>query len=154
MVEDLYKDALNQTLFDYQNLSDTLYDIIDEDYCRLTRNPITKMVAPNLYGGQAVKKLYDSNVDLIRLITTQNLSIGDIIIAESDDEISGQIYPDRVVYVYVGDMQVVACTTSGTTTKGQCMLITMTNNQYEKEHVLVTIFAYETYAVLRPSQIA
>ncbi len=154
MVESLYKDALNQTLFDYNNLSDTLYDIIDEEYCRLTNNPLTKMVAPNLYGGKAIAKLYTRDKDIVRLITTQNLSVGDIIIAESDDEVNGQLLINRAVYVYVGDMQVVACTTRGTTTKGQCQLVTMTNNQYEKEHVLVTIFAYESYAVLRPSQIA
>ncbi|MBR2322282.1 MAG: isopeptide-forming domain-containing fimbrial protein [Clostridia bacterium] len=154
MVESLYKDALNVELFDYENLSDVLSDIIDDEYYMLNDNSVADMVAPNLYGGQSVTKLYDTDVEIVRLITTQNLSVGDIIIAENDDFVGGQLYPDRVVYVYVGDMQVVACTTNGTTNKGKCLLVTMTNNQYEKEHVLVTIFSYKHYAVLRPSQIA
>lgn len=150
MVESIYKDALNVTLFDYDNLASTLNDILDTENATLTTNNISKMVAPNLYGGQSITKLYRSNKDIIRLITTQNLSIGDVIIAESDELYESEIYPKRVAYVYVGDMQVVACTTR----VGKCKLVTMSNDQYDKKHVLVTIFAYNRYAVLRPSQVA
>ena len=148
MIESLYKDALNVTLFDYDNLTTTLDEIIDVENASISTNDITKMVAPNLYGGQDVTKLYRANVDIVRLITTKNLSVGDIIIAESDDIVEGYLFADRVVYIYVGGNQLVSCTS---TNKGKVKLVTMSDSQYEKEHVLVTVFAYDRYAVLRPS---
>ena len=148
MVQSLYKDALTVTLFDYNNLTTTLDEIIDVENASLSSNDITKMVAPNLYGGQDVTKLYRANVDIVRLITTKNLSVGDIIIAESDDIVEGYLFADRVVYIYVGGNQLVSCTS---TNKGKVKLVTMSDSQYEKEHVLVTVFAYDRYAVLRPS---
>lgn len=151
MAESLYKDALGLDLFDYENVSSALDDIIDSENATLNNSNITSMVAPDLYGGQDITLLYRANKDIIRLITTQNLSIGDIIIAESDDEDEGTIIPDHVVYIYVGNMQLVSCTTNA---KGSVKLVTMVDDQYDKAHVLVTIFAYDRYAVLRPSQIA
>jgi uncharacterized repeat protein (TIGR01451 family) len=148
MVESLYKDALNLTLFDYENLSLALDDIIDIENASIKNTNLSSIVAPDLYGGQRITKLYRANKDIIRLITTENLNVGDIIIAESDDLYEGQTLPDRVVYIYVGDKQVVSCTTNA---NGKIKLVTMSDSQYEKEHVLVTIFAYERYAVLRPS---
>ena len=151
MVESLYKDALDVNLFDYENLSLALDDIIDIENAGIKNSSLSSMVAPDLYGGQKITKLYRANKDIIRLITTENLTVGDIIIAESDNLVDGEISPDRVVYVYVGDMQVVSCTTNA---KGKVKLVTMSDNQYKKEHVLVTVFAYERYAVLRPSKVA
>ena len=151
MVESLYKDALNVDLFNYENLALALDDIIDTESATLYQNDLTKMVAPDLYGGQKVTLLYRANKDIVRLITKQNLSVGDIIIAESDDDVEGEIVPDRVVYIYVGNMQLVSCTTNA---NGNVKLVDMVDDQYNKAHVLVTIFAYERYAVLRPSQVA
>ncbi len=151
MVESLYKDALNVTVFDYENLYLMLDDIIDVDNKDISQNAITKFVAPNLYGGRDIASLYTVNKDIVRLITTQNLSVGDVIIAESDDFVEGELYTDRVVYVYVGDNQLVSCTSNS---NGKVKLVTMSDSQYEKEHVLVSIFAYDRYAVLRPSQVA
>lgn len=151
MVESLYKDALNITLFDYENLSLALDDIIDIENASIKNTNLSSMVAPDLYGGQKVTKLYRANKDIIRLIITENLNVGDTIIAESDDLYEGQTLPDRVVYIYVGDKQVVSCTTNA---NGKVKLVTMSDSQYEKEHVLVTIFAYERYAVLRPSMVS
>lgn len=151
MAESLYKDAFGIDVFDYENLALALDDIIDSENATLNNSDLSSMVAPDLYGGQDVTKLYRANKDIIRLITTQNLSIGDIIIAESDNEGEDAIYPDRVVYVYVGDMQLVSCTTNA---DGKVRLVTMIDNQYNKAHVLVTIFAYDRYAVLRPSMVA
>lgn len=151
MAESLYKDVFNVDVFDYENLSLALDDIIDVENANIQQSDLSKMVAPDLYGGQDVTKLYRANKDIIRLITTQNLSVGDIIIAESDDDVEGTLMPDRVVYIYVGNMQLVSCTTN---LKGAVKLVNMVDNQYDKAHVLVSIFAYDRYAVLRPSQIA
>ena len=151
MVESLYKDVFNVDVFDYENLALALDDIIDSENATLKGSDLSSMVAPDLYGGQDITLLYRANKDIVRLITTQNLSVGDIIIAESDDDVEGVLMPDRVVYVYVGNMQLVACTTNS---KGAVKLVTMVDDQYDKAHVLVTIFAYDRYAVLRPSQVA
>lgn len=150
MVKQLYLEVLNENIFDYADAYYLLNDIIDSENATLSSHPITKMVAPNLYGGQKIPSLYRKNSNVVRLITTENLSLGDIIIAESDDVYGDEIELDRVVYIYVGDMQLVACSTNS---KGLCQLKTMTNNQYESSHILVSLFAYERYAVIRPSQI-
>ena len=105
------------------------------------------MVAPDIYGGQRdtnLTQLYRQNNDIIRLITTENLSVGDVIIAEKVSEREGE----EVVYVYVGGMQVVSCIAKNGSV---ATLVTMTESQYESSHVLVTIYAYNRYAVIRPS---
>ena len=140
----------SENIFNYDTVCDMLSDIIDSENATLTTNPITKAIAPNLYGGQAITSLYRKNNDIVRLITTNNLSVGDIIIAENDVWYKDEVTPDRIVYIYIGDMQLVACSTKS---NGIAQLKTMTNNQYESSHVLVSIFAYKRYAVIRPSQI-
>ena len=132
MAESLYKDVFGIDVFDYENVSSALDDIIDSENATLNNSDLSKMVAPDLYGGQDITLLYRANKDIVRLITTQNLSVGDIIIAESDDDVEGVLMPDRVVYVYVGNMQLVACTTNS---KGAVKLVTMVDDQYDKAHV-------------------
>ncbi len=143
----LYKDSLNVDVFEYEKVSLALDDIIEAEGCDLKETDIAKLVAPDMYGGQrdsALTLLYRRDKDVVRLITTKNLSVGDVIIAEYDTE-RGE---DQVVYVYVGGNQVVSCMSkNGSVAK----LVTMTDSQYESTHVLVTIFVYNRYAVLRPS---
>ena len=145
MLEQLYKDALGVTLFDYDKVSSALDDVIEAEGYALKDTAIASMVAPDMYGGQrdCVRKLYTTNKDIIRLITTTNLSIGDVIIAENDSETE-----DQVAYVYVGGMEIVSCMSKK---NSEAKLVTMTESQYESSHVLVTVFAYNRYAVIRPS---
>lgn len=148
MAKQLYKDALNVDVFNYEKVSLALDDVIVSDGCDLKETDVAKLVAPDMYGGQRdanLTKLYVKNKDIVRLITTTNLSIGDVIIAEYDTADNGE---DQVVYVYVGGNEVVSCFSK---TGSQATLVTMTDNIYEKENVLVSIYAYKRYAVLRPS---
>ena len=150
MIESLYKDALNVNVFDYENIPNALDDIIDIENATLKNTNIAKMVAPNLYGGKKVSALYRNNKDIVRLITTSNLAIGDVIIAESDDYETTIPQIRRVAFVYVGENKLVSCTTKY---NGCCNLVEMSDDIYNKDNVLGTIFAYERYAVLRPSMI-
>ena len=146
MVEQLYNDALNVNLFDYEKVSLALSDVIEEEGFNLKDTAIASLVAPDMYGGQrdtALTGLYKNNKDIVRLITKDNLSVGDVIIAEKDSGVE-----DQVAYVYVGDMQLVSCMGKN---KGEVKLVNMSESQYESSHVLVSIFAYNRYAVIRPS---
>ncbi len=151
MVEQLYKEALNVELFNYSSVYEALTDAIDLDSCSVRKeNPIGKMVASDLYGGFKLQKLYQTNNDSIRLITKQNLSIGDVIIAEKDNTINNDTM--QAVYVYVGGNELVAIDTNMTSfNKNKVVLLTMSENRMESANVLVTIYAFNRYAVLRPS---
>ena len=148
MAKQLYKDALNVDLLNYENVSLALDDVIVADGHELKETDTASMVAPDMYGGRRdsnLTALYIKDKDIVRLITTTNLSVGDVIVAEYDTEDFGE---DQVVYVYVGGDQVVSCFSK---TGSQAALVTMTDSIYESSHVLVTIYAYNRYAVLRPS---
>ena len=71
-----------------------------------------------------------------------------MIIAESDDYETTIPQIRRVAFVHVGENQLVSCTTKY---NGRTNLVEMSDDIYNKDNVLVTIFAYERYAVLRPS---
>jgi hypothetical protein len=147
MAKQLYKDALNVDVFNYEKVSLALDEVIVSDGCDLKETDVAKLVAPDMYGGQRdanLTALYRKDKDIVRLITTTNLSVGDVIVAEYDTENS----EDQVVYVYVGGNEVVACFSK---TGSQATLVTMSESIYEKENVLVSIYAYKRYAVLRPS---
>ncbi len=143
MVKQLYKDALNVNLFDYEDIALALDDVFESESAELKETDIVSIIAPDMYGGQTKRAVYTSDKDIIRLITTDNLSVGDVIIAEKNAR-----FDNSVAYVYVGGKQVVSCTTKD---KGEVKLLTMADSQYDSAHVLVTIFAYNRYAVLRPS---
>ena len=147
MAKQLYKDALNVDVFNYEKVSLALDDVIVADGHELKESDTASMVAPDMYGGRRdsnLTALYIKDKDIVRLITTTNLSVGDVIVAEYDTENS----EDQVVYVYVGGNEVVSCFSK---TGSQAALVTMTDSIYESSHVLVTLYAYNRYAVLRPS---
>ena len=146
MAKLLYKEALNVDVFNYEKVSLALDDIIVSEGCDLKETDVAKIVAPDMYGGQRtdITLLYRKDKDVVRLITTANLSVGDVIIAEYDADGN----EDQVAYVYVGGMEVVSCFSK---TGSQASLVTMTDNIYESANVLVSIYAYNRYAVLRPS---
>jgi hypothetical protein len=57
------------------------------------------MVAPYLYGGRDIATAYYRNKDIVRLITQDNISIGDVIVASDAD---GE---KTIVYIYAGKDQ-------------------------------------------------
>lgn len=152
-VETLYREALSVELFDYDTVYNALGDVIDTENKTLkTEQNIAKMVAPNLYGGYKISSAYTKNNDLVRLITTSNLSIGDVIIAEKDNLTNSDMM--QAVYVYVGGNELVAVDTNATSLyKNRAVLLTMSESRMESSNLLVTIYAFNRYAVLRPGSI-
>ena len=146
MAQTLYSEALGKTVFNYANPVDALADVLDkENLTKKTDTDISKIVAPNLYGGLDIatgqRNLEDS--ERCRLVTEAQLAVGDIILAEW----SG----GSRVYVYLGNSKLICCATNSLT----CHELTIGNNIYEgADNILVTFIAYDGYAVLRPSMVA
>ena len=128
------------------------------------------MVAPDLYGGRQMSNMYVSDADVVRLIKELNLSVGDIIIADyrtAKKDGSGNTMVDGngktvynvdyyAMYVYVGNGELVMYSNETTIApNGEvCTLKTMDASQYNSSNVLVTLFAYSRYAIIRPSMVA
>ena len=157
-VEELYNE-IGVTIPNYTTVGSALDDILDIDADVLKNTDIAKLVAPELYGGRSMSNAYVRNSDVIRMMEQYNLSVGDVIIAEFDvrDKVSGSwvkkgnlVY---VVYVYVGNSQLVAFTNESnvSTSTDTCVLLTMSGTKASASHILVSIFNYDRYAVLRPS---
>lgn len=146
MAQTLYIEALGKTVFNYATPVDALGDILDKQkLTKKTDTDISKMVAPNLYGGLDIatgqRNLEDS--ERCRLVTEEQLAVGDIILAEW----SG----GSRVFVYLGNSKLICCATDNLT----CQELTIGDNIYEgADNILVTFIAYDGYAVLRPSMVA
>ena len=150
LVKAIYGD-LGVTAFDtYTSVASVLSDILDTTNDVLVDDSaLATMVAPDLYGGRQMSNMYVRDADVIRLIKELNLSVGDVILA---DYTSGETYY-YVVYVYVGNSQLVAFSNEPAVSASvdTCVLKTMTDSQYSSSNILVTLFAYSRYAVIRPS---
>ena len=180
LIQNLYSDV---TAFEgYDTVSELLADLLDVDVndeivedCSLS-----SMVAPDLYGGRHMTYMYVRDKDNVRLIKECNLSVGDVIVADyrtaqtdddgnavTDPDTSFTVYDDvyYVIYVYVGNRQLVAYSNEpavyssepaevDSTTLNTCKLKTMIDGQTKYDNILVTLFSYSRYAVLRPSMVA
>ncbi len=151
----IYKDVIGKNIYSYSNeneLMGALFEIEDASEGKATVNTkegIYNMVAPNLYGGNSVSRLYYRNKDLVRLITVDNLSLGDIIVAVDNSGTE----KSTVVYIYVGGMQLVKIEGAVGGSSSTVSTVTMSNNPTSSDHILVTLPAYDTYAILRPSMV-
>ena len=152
-VKAIYSD-LNVTAFDnYDSVSSVLGELLDTSKDELiTTSALASMVVPDLYGGRQMSNMYVSDADVVRLIKELNLSVGDVILA---DYTSGETYY-YALYVYVGNGQLVMYSSESTIApNGEvCTLKTMNESQYSSANVLVTLFAYSRYAIIRPSMVA
>lgn len=154
MAKQLYKDVLGATLFDYTTATDLFADMfVAQDsndnntavYTHpqlLDQSEIFKMVAYGMYGGYDVSWLQWRNNEQVRLIDKGNVSLGDVIVAQ-DGSVTR-------VFIYVGDGQLVVLDSKTNT----CQLSTMGTSYSDPSHILVTLPAYDFYAVLRPSVVA
>lgn len=157
LVKEIYKEALNVNLFDaYDSVYSVLDALLDDENKTVNvQNDVYKMVAPDIYGGFSMQKLYQESNYLVRLITTQNLSVGDVIIAEKDYVEADNTVTQQAVYVYVGGNELVAIDTNQTSfTKNKARLVTMAESRKDYKNVLVSVYAFNRYAVIRPSMIA
>ncbi len=153
LVKEIYSD-LGVTAFDsYNTVSSVLDDILDTtNDVLIEESAISSMVAPDLYGGRLMANMYVSDADVIRLIKECNLSVGDVILA---DYTSGETYY-YAMYIYVGNGELVMYSNETTIAPNgeKCTLKTMVGDQYKSTNVLVTLYAYSRYAIIRPSMVA
>lgn len=126
------------TLFDYTTVSKALSDLIDttNKTCNTT-SEVSKMLVPNLYGGRDIKSGFLKDNNRVRLVTENDLAKGDLILAEYNGS--------SIVFLYLGDSKLVKVASATKTATAD----TISSDRYD--NVLVTIVAYDRFAVLRPS---
>ena len=145
MVKSLYKDALNTDLFSYTGVSGTLSDLIDSNNNTFkTNTEVSKMLVPNNYGGLGIKSGFTKDNNRIRMLREEYLSVGDIILGAYNSN------NNTVAYVYLGNGKMLGVY-SGSNGK-VAVSVTISSDAYK--NILVTMIAYERYAVIRPSMVA
>ena len=169
----IYKDALGVELFGAETADSTLeslsklYNPADptvKSYALNTESQYASMVAPNMYGGwhfyySAGANEYIDNINLIRSPREHNFTLGDVIVAEWPTSKAGAATEttETRVYIYVGNGELVAIdSVTGTCTleqNGSEEWVKSGTTWYQK-HLLITLFAYQRFAVLRPGQVA
>ncbi len=140
----VYLDALGETIFNYTSTTKLINDVVDyTNDVPVTNTAISKMLVPGLYGGRAYEPGYKFNNDIVRLVKEEHLAVGDIIVANYNSNDSA------VAFVYLGNSEFMFIHSS----KDYCESVTITASPYESSNVLVTLFAYQKYIVLRPSMV-
>lgn len=149
MANELYKSTFGTDVFSSNTTPKAVLDqLIDvENRTRHTSTELSKMIAPNLYGGYDIRYgwLYlESENDKTRLPMKEHLSVGDIIVAD-------WVYNNKSgnnVYVYAGNKTLV------TVEGGVCKTLTIGDNIYTPgENILISLLGYDRYAVLRPTMV-
>lgn len=145
-VKTLYSEALGESIFDYTTMAGILADLLDVENktCR-TDTDVSKMLVPDLYGGMDVRRGYHTRVDVARtrIVDESELAIGDIIIAEWGG--------GEIAYVYAGNKTLIRVSQATKT----CTALTIDDDVFAsgKNH-LISLIAYDGFAVLRPSMVA
>ncbi len=119
------------------SVKNALSQVIDSSNKTLrTDTALSALVVPNLYGGVDIKSGFITDNQRTRLVKQEYLAVGDVILAEHGST--------QVVFVYLGDGQLLRC-------DGTRSVVTVTGDEYASENVLVTLIAYDRFAVIRPS---
>lgn len=127
----------------YQTVSSALAAVIDTtNNTYKTDTDLSGILVPNLYGGLDIKSGFVNDVNRSRLIVEAYLEVGDIILAEYDGK--------SIVFVYVGDSTLIGIDSPNDT----CTTYTISGDAYSSANILVTLIAYDRYAILRPSMAA
>ena len=138
----LYKSALGVDILDYTSPEAMLDELIDSaGYTCRADTDLSKALVPNLFGGTDIRlgNRLHADSDRTRLISEEELAVGDILVAEW----SG----GNVVYVYIGDSRL------ATVSDGVCTLLTIGDDIYgdDADNILISLLAYDRFAVIRPS---
>lgn len=142
IIRDLYNDVYGYNVLDGYSVADILDSLLDsENYVCKTDSPLYEMLVPNLYGGLNLKEGYRNYVnhnDRTRLVSKQELAIGDIIIADWKK--------GNIVFMYMGDSKLLAVE------DGKCTALTIGDNIFENpDNILISLLAYDRFVILRPS---
>lgn len=146
LAKTLYKSTYNADIFAYSCAGDMLDDLIDTpNRTRFNSTELSKMIAPNMYGGLDIRYgwLYlESENDKTRLPKEEHLSVGDIIVADwNNDDTAGE-----TAYVYAGNKTLI------TADDGTAKALTIGDDIYTKgDNIIISLLGYDRYAVLRPS---
>jgi len=164
LIMSAYKDAIGANAFgftddgtnisSYSTADELLTEVIDSaNFTCHTQTEISGMLVPHLFGGIDITYNSKALLDGERRssISADQLAIGDVILAEYSK--------GELVYMYVGDSQFVCLDTDGkatliTTEEGYYLTETSSGSSYYRTYSankLVSLIAYDRFAVLRPS---
>ena len=140
----MIKAIYDAPLFDHTDIGAALDDLIDvKNRTRHTETELSQMLVPNMYGGYLIRYgwLYSPEEnDKTRLPKEEHLAIGDIILADYEG--------GEIAYLYIGNHTLL------TVVDGECRTLTIGENIYTPgENILISLLAYDRYAVLRPSML-
>lgn len=140
LINELYPD-----FFDGASAIAILDELINsEAKCLNTESELFGTVNASLWGGYSVRTTMRTDNIRTRLVTENNLSVGDLIVCEYGDETVGEA--KTTVFVYLGEGRLLTASTEAKTAK----IIEIADDPYKNE--LVTLIAYDRFAVIRPSQ--
>ena len=146
MVEAIYNEVFGVDLYSYDSVADLLEDFTyiyneEKGYHNLDEEcEIVDIRAPYLYGGLDITyPIFARDTKVVRLITQNNISVGDVIFATD----SGK----TIAFLYIGDGSFLTVSS----TDNVCKIVTMSGDALTASNILVTIFAYDKYITLRPS---
>jgi len=151
MVNELYNKALGLKIFDEETVTDVLGEVTDaKEHTLRNDTELSKMAVPNLFGGcdLTTSALVITDNNATRLVSEDELSVGDIIV--------GDIFPagiwkgnfaGDICYVYIGNSTLMALE------DGKVKALTIGLDIYgnDADNILVTLIAYNRFAVIRPS---
>lgn len=136
----LYLDVFGVDIFGYGSISEALADIIDVEGLSYNSDAaVIDMMMTNMCAGYAIKGSNPFHNERIRAITKEYLAIGDVILAEHSSK--------TVVYIYLGEGNCLAVTSKSGTATAEII------SKDASRNILVTLYSYDKYAVLRPSLI-
>ncbi len=164
LVMSAYKDSIGANAFgftddgtnisSYSTADELLTEVIDSaNFTCHTQTEISGMLVPHLFGGIDITYNSKAVLDGERRsnISIDQLAIGDVVLAEYSK--------GELVYMYVGDSQFVCLDDEGkatliTTEEGYYLYETASGSAYYRTYEgnkLVSLIAYDRFAVLRPS---
>jgi uncharacterized repeat protein (TIGR01451 family) len=144
LAKELYA-SIGVNILDNETALSVLDKLIDlENYTSKKDSDLYSMLVKELYGGYSIRSGYKTDNTRSRLVTTKNLALGDIIVAEYLDETTGSTISR--VFVYLGGRDLLRISSAD----GVATIEKISEDEYK--NTLVTLIAYDRYAVLRPSQ--
>ena len=146
---ELYKEALGVEFFNYTSATKFFDDIIDSANHKFNEKATdANIVVPDFYGGVlSINSSLDTDNERTRLISEEELSVGDIIFANYKPGTTNLAN----IFVYVGNSTLVTLPASNS----PCEAVTIGDNIYgvNADNVLISLFGYNRFAVVRPSMI-
>ena len=132
-----------------QEVLSEIFEVQSETKSVLKENgAFASMVAKNLYGGASHASAYSANNDLVRTVRAHNLTEGDVILCRWGGGVR--------VYVYLGggalaeiDTLQPTCELKENGSEEWVKVKEDGSTYYYQRHLLGSLFAYESYAVLR-----